>query len=157
MTITPDPTTDLLTFNLTGSEMVYNDDTYPYDPANPFVTLAPGGYATWDLTWVQDTMLPGERAQLFLPATVSGTGEITVSGDLIEQIDGVPTEIASGNYTFLSITPGPGPEPEPGQGQGPVNMVNGATIPLQDTGVPVALAALALLGIIGGTLYGKLR
>lgn len=154
VTITPEPTTDVLTFNLAGSEMVYNDDIYSYDPANPFVTLAPGGYAIWDVTWVQDTMLPGERAQLFLPAIISGIGEITVSGDLIE-IDGEPIELASGSYTFLSVTPEPS-GPEPGPGSVP-ETVSGATIPLQATGTPITLAILALLGVMGGALYGRFK
>jgi len=34
---------------------------------------------------------------------------------------------------------------------------NGKTLSMQNTGVPVALAALGLLSIIGGRLYGKLR
>jgi hypothetical protein len=34
-------------------------------------------------------------------------------------------------------------------------MVRGECVPMQNTGSPVALAALALLGIIGGALYGN--
>jgi len=34
--------------------------------------------------------------------------------------------------------------------------VNGQTVPMQNTGSPLTLAVLALLGIVGGSLYSKI-
>ncbi|OPY26972.1 MAG: hypothetical protein A4E27_00639 [Methanobacterium sp. PtaU1.Bin242] len=88
-------------------------------------------------------MYPGDIVELIIPAVVTDTGKITTDvifeGGIIS--DDVPP--AEDSYTFLSVG-----KPKP---------CNGQTVPMQSTGAPLALAVLAFLGIVGGSVYGKLR
>lgn len=98
---------------------------------------------TWAISQVVGPMYPGDIVELIIPAVVTDTGKITTDvifeGGIIS--DDVPP--AEDSYTFLSVG-----KPKP---------CNGQTVPMQSTGAPLALAALALLGIVGGSVYSKLR
>jgi hypothetical protein len=143
--ITVDPETGL-EFDADNVVMLFNGIPYVNDPNDPFFypsEMFPGSWVWW-VGWVDD-MDPNDFAQLFVPALVTDIGEITVTGDLYiwpEQMED-PILLDSDSYTFLSV-----PCPTP---------VSGATVPMQATGSPLALAALGLLSIIGGAVYGKLR
>jgi hypothetical protein len=143
--ITVDPEDSLIldpenaAMTIDGVNWIYNDD--------PIF----GGFFYWnamDEQWVWvisqfGTMDPGDATELFIPAVVATTGEITVNADLIggnEQRQFVILD--SDSYTFLSVEPIP---------------VRGATVPMQNTGAPLAALALGMLSIIGGAVYGKLR
>lgn len=102
----------------------------------------------WDIGSVDD-IDPGDFAELIAPAIVSDTGDITVITDLwnnegTEQDPFFELE-STDSYTFLSVEPQPQP------------VVNATTVPMKTTGSPLALAMLAILSIIGGSVYGKLR
>lgn len=111
-----------------------------------------GGFLYWNAAneeWIWDIgqfgdLDPGEFAEIVIPALVKQSEEITVLADLnglIPQTRDYET-VASDSITLQSGTPIP---------------VRGGTIPMQDTGTPIALATLGLFGIIGGAVYGKLR
>lgn len=99
---------------------------------------------TWAIAQVVGPMYPGDIVELIIPAVVTDTGKITTDvifeGGIISDPD-VPA--VEDSYTFLSVG-----KPKP---------CNGQTVPMRSTGAPLALAALALLGIVGGSVYGKLR
>jgi hypothetical protein len=117
-----------------------------------------GGFLTWsdqDGAWFWaimegfGPMQPGDMTQLIIPAEVTAVGNITTNvifEDGILEETPVPAEEtfvpATDSYTFLSV----GSEP-----------VNAETVPMQSTGTPVAIAALGLLAIIGGSVYGRIR
>ncbi len=112
-----------------------------------------GGFFAWNdvvEAWLWDIgfMDPNDFAQLYVPAIVTDVGPITVDAGLWT-LDGPFPEglvlLDIDSYTFLSV-PCPCPHPP-----------CGATVPMQATGSPLALAALGLLSIIGGAVYGKLR
>lgn len=94
-------------------------------------------------------MNPGDDAILRVIGNVSGTGPITVTAEFYSYpelaIDRIFLD--SDSYRFLSVPCRP-PCPHP-----PCS----GTIPMQATGTPLALAALALLGIIGGAVYGRIK
>lgn len=138
------------------------DDGLTYDAENAIMTWdginwisnsdpISGGFLAWSgqneawvwaIAQVIGPMYPGDVVELIIPAVVTDTGKITTDvifeGGIIS--DDVPP--AEDSYTFLSVgTPKP----------------HGQTVPMQSTGAPLALAALALLGIVGGSVYGKLR
>ncbi|MCE5214256.1 MAG: hypothetical protein LLF83_06000 [Methanobacterium sp.] len=98
----------------------------------------------WDIGQISD-MDANDNAQLIVPAIVSGVGKITVNANFMEFYPSEARSIIldSDSYSFLSV-----PCPPP---------CRGATVPMQTTGSPLAVAALGLLSIIGGTVYGKLR
>ncbi len=98
----------------------------------------------------QSDLQPGDVVELFAPAIVTDTGPIKVTANLFGQNDDeITVPVANDSYTFLSVpAPAPVPEPEP---------VSAETVPMQETGTPLALAALGLLSIIGGGLYSRLR
>lgn len=140
--ITLDPETSL-EFNEAEAVMIFDGETFTNDPEAPFFFWSEYYQSwIWWIGWVWGDQYPGEVAQLIVPATVNATGEITVNADYFiwDEESNLPILIASDSYSFLSV-------------QG----ANGETVPMQDTGVPVGLAALGLLSIFGGALYGKLR
>lgn len=134
-----------LQFKEDEAVMIYDGDTFTNDPEDPFFFWS-DEYESWVwwVGWLWGDQLPGEDAQLFLPATVRATGEITVNAQYLKW-DVEPILLATDSYTFQSAEPGP------------VNPANGETVPMQDTGVPLAAAAIGLLSIIGGAVYGKFR
>lgn len=140
-----------LNFTEDEAVMIYDDEVFTNDPDNPFFYWDDYYQAwIWWLGWVYGDQFPGEDAYLFVPATVSALGEVTVNADYMQWDEELnePVLVANDSYTFLSVNPVP---------VNPVNPINGATIPMQDTGAPVTLATLALLSVIGVTVYGKLR
>ena len=128
-----------------GINWIFNDD--PIE----------GGFFTWDAVagvgvWTLGLFMePDSAAELVIPAVVSATGPITVEaifeGNIFdpETQEFIPVIAGVDSYTFLSV-PCPCPHPP-----------CGATVPMQATGSPLAMAALGLLSIIGGAVYGKLR
>jgi len=83
---------------------------------------------------------------VYVPAMVTDVGPITVDAGLWTLEGPFPEGLVlldTDSYTFLSV-----PCPPP---------VSGATVPMQATGSPLAVAALGLLSIIGGAVYGKIR
>lgn len=136
-----------LVFDADNAVMFFNGIAYLNDPEDPFFYWS-DTYQAWEwwIGWVDD-MYPDDEAQLFVPAKVTDTGKITVVGDFYTY--DYQTEdwvlMTYGQYSFYSV---PCHHCHP---------CHGATVPMQATGTPIALAALGLLGIIGGTLYGRLR
>jgi len=140
--ISVDPDTGLK-FSADDAVMIFNGVAYLNDPEDPFFYLDDEFGWVWWIGWLDD-MVPGDEAQLYLPAKVTDIGKITVTADFYtwpEEVE-YPILLDSDSYTFLSV---------------PCHPCHGATVPMQATGTPIALAALGLLGIIGGTLYGRLR
>lgn len=139
-----DPATAVMTW-------FYNDgtsDTYINNASNPFFYWSDAwGSWIWYIGWAVDdnAMYPGEYATLDVAALVKETGAITVNSELFNQPPG-PRQISldSDSYTFLSV---------PCRHCHPY----GETVPMQNTGAPIAAAIMGLVGIIGGTVYGKLR
>jgi hypothetical protein len=76
-----------------------------------------------------------------LRATESGTGIITARID---------DQILSTNI-IINSTPTPDPAPTPD----PVPTVHGQTVPMQRTGLPVGLLAIAILMVLGGIVSTK--
>lgn len=142
--ITVDPDSGL-TFEEDKAVMNFDGDLYQNDPEDPFFYWSNTYQAwIWWIGWVYDDQLAGEIAQLSVPAMVSDVGEITVNADYMEWDEelNLPVLIATDSFTFLSVA-------EP--------VTSAQTIPMQDTGTPITAAALGLLSIMGGIIYGKLR
>lgn len=137
-----------LEFKEDEAVMIYDGDTFTNDPEDPFFYWSDTFHAwIWWIGWLYGDQYPEEDAQLSVPATVSKLGEITVNASYMGwdlELD-EPVLVAADSYTFLSAQ------------SGPVAVPDGKTIPMQDTGAPLGVAALGLLSIIGGALYGKLR
>lgn len=147
--ITVDPDTGL-NFDADNAVMYFNGVEYANGPNNDFFYWSDYWQSwVWWIGWAcEDLMEPNDFAQLYVPATVTDTGLITVNGDLgiwSEQMDDYVI-VNSDSYTFLSVVC-TGYHGEP----------SGETVPMQDTGSPLAMAALGLLSIIGGAAYGKFR
>ena len=94
-------------------------------------------------------MEPGDVRILLVPAVVTDKGPITVTADLYENEDQYREWEASGEYEFWGVPCGPCHHCHGGPCHGKV--------PMQNTGTPLALAALGLLGVIGGTVYSRIR
>jgi len=139
-----DPSTAIMTYYFDDG----TSETYPNDPLDPFFEWC-DIHQTWEwwIGWaVEDNaMWPDEAATLNVKGTVTDIGPITVTADLIgwDEYTEQDEILDSDSYTFLSV-----PCPHP---------CHGATVPMQATGSPLALAALGLLSIIGGAVYGKLQ
>ncbi|MCE5213378.1 MAG: hypothetical protein LLF83_01485 [Methanobacterium sp.] len=137
-----------LVVNPTTAIMYYNGIPYTNDPNDPFFWWEPDWGWVWWIGWAVDdnAMYPGETAILDVTALVKETGAIKVTSDFYawpEQVED-PILLDSDSYTFQSV---PCRHCHP----------HGATVPMQATGAPLAVAALGLLSIIGGAVYGKLR
>lgn len=134
-----------LKLNDTEAVMFYDGQTIKNDPLDPFFYWSDTYNAwIWWIGYVYGDQFPGELAQLFLPATVNDTGEITVNADYMQWDEELnePILLATSSFTFQSVE---------------AAAAGTGTVPMQDTGVPVGLAALAMLSIVGGSVYGKLR
>jgi hypothetical protein len=144
--INVDPETGL-TFEVDDVVMMFLGEIYENDdPDKGDFFYWSDYYETWlwdisDIT--KNYLYPNEEAMLLIPAIVDDCGPITVTADFMAwpRVDPEPSVIAEDSYTFMS---------------GPCHNCHGK-VPMQNTGTPVALAALGLLGIIGGTVYGRLR
>ncbi len=113
------------------------------DPINPFFFwYAPDQVWVWDIHRITGNMDPNEAAELIVPATVKTTGYITVNANLWQHME-VRDDLWVDNdsYTFLSLAPEPSVR----------------AVPMQDTGAPLALAVLGLLGVAGGVVYSRIR
>ena len=156
--ITVDPKTGLqfepgkAMMRLNGGPVITNDMTnYPNNAFFFFDAVSQSWI--WDVSYGMNLISPGkinmapeDVVELIAPGIVGATGDITVDAELFGVPEDDPVSIAEDNYTFLSVAP----EPKP-------SSANAATVPMQDTGAPLALAALGLLGIIGGAVYSKLK
>ncbi|MCE5213304.1 MAG: hypothetical protein LLF83_01105 [Methanobacterium sp.] len=146
--ITVDPDTGL-NIDADNAVMFFNGIKFTNDPLNPFFYWSDTSQSwIWWIGWLDD-MDQNDFAQLFVPATVTDTGLITVNGDLgvwDPQMGEYVIIDPDHSYTFLSV---------------PCHHCHGhpcgETVPMQATGSPLAVAALGLLSIIGGAVYGKLR
>ncbi|MCE5214944.1 MAG: hypothetical protein LLF83_09535 [Methanobacterium sp.] len=144
--VTVDPDTGL-EFTPEDAVMFFNGVPYTNENLDFFYWSDSWQSWVWWIGWVDD-MDANDFAQLIVPAKVTAIGPITVNGDFfyesIEMQDYVM--IDSDSYTIFSV---------------PCNHCHGhpcgATVPMQATGSPLAVAALGLLSIIGGAVYGKLR
>lgn len=133
-----------LTFNESGAVMIYDGEKFSNEP-DIFYWDDTFQAWIWYVGWLYGDQYPNEKAQLFVPATVTAAGNITVNADYMiwdGELD-EPFLVANNSYTLVSDNSTP--------------KVNGTTVPMQDTGAPAALAALGFLAIIGGAVYGKLR
>jgi hypothetical protein len=135
-----------------GTQWINNDMTnYPNQAF--FFYFDPGQVWVWDIAYGYGNMGPNENTELRAPAIVTATGPITTYADLF-QISAASNQavfVDEDSYTFTAVAPTPTPTPTP------VPKVCGKHVPMQETGTPLALAALGLLGIIGGGLYSRLR
>jgi hypothetical protein len=123
-----------------GTQWILND---PNDPTKYFfyASQAHPGDWEWNIRLITGDMQPGDELELLVPAIVSETGDISVDANLW----GGPYLFASDSYTFLSVEPSDN-----------TASANAATVPMQSTGAPVAVAMLGILSIIGGTIYSRL-
>lgn len=139
--ITVDPESGL-TFEPEKAVMFFNGEEFLNDLADPFFYWCDECLAWhWWLGWYDGWMYPDDEAMLIAPAMVTDCGPITVNADFLEWPEQYPEPILldSDSYTFLSVC------------------CHGPCVPMQETGAPLALAALGLLGIIGGAIYGKIN
>jgi subtilisin family serine protease len=128
-----------------------SNETFINDPLDPFLFWSDVDHTwKWWIGWAvpDHDMWPGEVAKLNLNASLANIGPITVTSVLKAWDE--PTEeyetLDTDNYSFRSV-PCPHPCPHP--------PCAGATVPMQSTGTPLAVAALGLLSIIGGVIYSK--
>lgn len=99
----------------------------------------------WAISQITGSIGPNTTLKLSIPVIVNSTGKITTDaifeGGILD--DGpVPAE---NSYTFISTT----------NSNGSTNSSTDNTIPMQDTGAPLALAALGVLSMVGGTIYSR--
>ena len=140
-----DPDMALL-FNPDEAVADFNGNIFTNDPLDPFF-FWDDFEETWVfwIGWYSYFMEPGDYALLSVPATVTQTGEITVWADFYEWPDNLdfPIFLDDDSYTFYGV-------------ECPVEP-SAATVPMQKTGTPLAVAALGILSLIGGVAYSKLR
>ncbi len=122
------------------------------DPSDPFL-YNKNNYLFWDIAKIWGWSFTSKnQTQLLLPATVTATGKINVTclfGNYLSLR-------GNDNYTFYSINTEPDTENGVTTKEGVlINAIT--TIPMQTTGVPIAVAMLGLLGVIGGTVYNNLK
>ncbi|HSP87611.1 MAG TPA: hypothetical protein VLN45_05725, partial [Ignavibacteriaceae bacterium] len=83
--------------------------------------------------------------RLFIPVQVNAIGEITTDvifeGGILD--DDTNPEPGEDSYTIMSTSENVSAKT--------------VTVPMQNTGAPLALAAIGLLGILGGTIYSRRR
>jgi hypothetical protein len=134
-----DPTTAVMTYTFTNGSTI----TYTNSATNPILYWSDyWQFWWWNILWVVPSMQPGESATLDVNALVKETGKITVTSNFYQ----FPFVLQdSSTYTFTSV---PCHNCHPQQQR---------TVPMQNTGAPITVAMLGLLGIIGGTIYSRLR
>jgi hypothetical protein len=125
-----------------GTQWIQNDMTnYPNNAF--FFWFENGQVWVWDIAYKYGDLAPGDITELIAPAIVSDTGDITANADLWGLDEQTDVWYGNDSYTFLSVANEP--------------VTNAGTVPMQNTGAPLAALALGFLGIIGGAVYGKLR
>jgi hypothetical protein len=128
-----------------GTQLIQNDMTNY--PNNAFFFWDDIGQVwVWDIAYKygNGNMPPDKSSGLIVKAVVGATGDINVNADLFE-FDQEPVFVDSDNYTVLSVGTDSG------------STANAATVPMQNTGAPIAAAMLGILSIIGGTIYSRLK
>jgi hypothetical protein len=87
-----------------------------------------------------------DQTELIVRAIVQTNDEITVDARLYGSTGAPPAGLLDeDSYTFNKV------------GSDNVASANAATVPMQNTGAPITAAILGLLGIIGGTIYSRLK
>lgn len=138
---------------------VYDTATNHYyfnDLQNPFFYLH-NDIWIWEIYSMKGDLVPGDRLLLLAPdTTVTDTGKITAYADLILAPDTWPT--VSSNTSIISTVAQQSDDRSIDESQDVNRQINDdTTVPMQNTGIPAALAAFGLLSIIGGTLYSRLK
>jgi hypothetical protein len=112
-----------------------------------------GNFFMWsdqDESWFwaisEGSVGPNNIFKLFVPVEVNKNGKITTDaifeGDILH--DDTNPAPAEDSYTVLSTN----------SNNNGANTDDG-TVPMQETGVPIVLAALGLISIVGGTIYSR--
>ena len=150
-----------------GTSWITNDLMHPF-------FYEEFGVWKWDLG---DMMNPGDVFKLLIPATAVEAGNVSITADLFGQVkcdpsdpcsDFLPSSLLSSDPAILEIVnesaagggetgnaAGGGNEAAAGSVVSAANETS--TVPMQTTGAPLVMAVLALLAILGGSVYGKLR
>jgi hypothetical protein len=130
------------TMSLNGKKAVSNTDPVY---GNFFMWSDQDESWFWDISKLTgDIMGPNNTVRLLVPVTVNKTGKINTDviyeGDILH--DDTNPAPAEGSVTVLSTNSNNnGTDPD--------------TVPMQETGVPIVLAALGLVSIVGGTIYSR--
>lgn len=116
-----------------------------------------GGFFLWsdqDGTWfwaisqITGPVGPNTTLKLIIPVVVNSTGRITTDAIFEGSIMDNGPEPAENAYTFVSTTN------NGGNNNANIN-TDDNTIPMKNTGAPLALGALGIISLIGGTLYSR--
>lgn len=103
----------------------------------------------WAISQITGSIGPNTTLKLSVPVTVNSTGKITTDaifeGGIMD--DDTNPDPAENSYTFVSRS-------NSGNNNANSNSDDN-TIPMKDTGAPLALGALGLLSIVGGTIYSR--
>ena len=104
----------------------------------------------WAISQITGAVGPNTTLKLIVPVTVNSTGKISTDaifeGSIMDN-GPMPAESA---YTFTSTA-------NNGGNNNANTNTDDNTIPMKDTGAPLALGALGLVSLIGGTLYSRRR
>lgn len=175
---------DVVTIDVTawsGEEWIEDAEVYVYVP-DSLIVIPEDAMMTWDgVNWISNLdpieggffyyddfwedwvwdlgeMYPYEMAELTVPAVVdvpcNTVEEITVETEFWGYWYNLRQEweeelLSYDDYTFRGICICEHPCPHP--------PCRGPCVPMQPTGAPLALAALALVGMISGTAYMRLK
>lgn len=133
-----------------GNQWVQND---PNNPAKYFFYSNDGQW-TWNINLIWGNMQPNDETSLIAPAIVERIGNIKTYAAFGEKIDpnGI-TVNGEDSYTFQSVERTTTDDSTTDND----SSVNAATVPMQNTGIPITAAILGLLGIIGGVVYSKFQ
>lgn len=132
------------TMSVNGKKAISNSDPVH---GNFFMWSDQDGSWFWDISKNTASSLgPNNIIKLFVPVEVAKTGEITTDvifeGDILH--DDTNPAPAEDSYTVISTK-------SDNNGTNP----DDDTVPMQETGVPIVLAALGLVSIVGGTIYSR--
>ncbi len=132
------------TMTVNGGKIIYNNDP---KLGNFLMWSDQDGAWFWAISQVTGPIGPNNVLKLSIPVVVNSTGKITTDAIFEGGILDNGPEPAENSYTFVSTS-------SSGNNNG---TSSDDTIPMQDTGAPLALGALGLLSIMGGTLYSRRR
>jgi hypothetical protein len=141
------------------------------DPNNNPFFFEENGAWTWKIDGI---MNPGDVFKLLILAIAAETGKVNVTAQWYGYLKCDPSDPNAcflpelcdlGNDTSDPLTIETGSTAGGGDngngaaaGDGNIATANAAdTVPLQNTGTPLALAILALFAIVGGSIYGRLK